>query len=159
MFLLDSTFLLIIPALILSVYAQYKVNSAFKKYKKIDISTGLKGHEIAQKVLETEGLHLPIEETPGKLSDHYDPMKKVLRLSPEVYNGKSIASAAIAAHEAGHAIQDAKKYSPLVLRTASYPIARFSSFGGPILFLLGFIFALPTFLFWGIVVYSLAVFF
>jgi uncharacterized protein len=159
MFVFDSTFIILIPALILTVYAQYKVQSTYSKYSKIYISSERTGKDIARKVLETEGLSLPIEETPGKLTDHYDPIKKVLRLSPQVYNGKSIAAAAIAAHEAGHAIQHAKSYKPLVLRTASYPLARFASFGGPILFLIGFIFASKSMLLYGIIIYSLAVFF
>jgi len=159
MFGIDYTIIMLVPALILSIYAQIKVSSTVKKYSKVPINSGLKGYEIAKKVLEIKGLSLPIEETPGKLSDHYDPIKKVLRLSPEVYNGKSITSASIAAHEAGHAVQHSKKYMPLVLRTASYPIARIGSFGGPILFIAGFLFNSQSFLMYGIIFFSLSVLF
>jgi len=155
----DVTFLLIIPVFLLSLYAQYKVHSAVKKFSKVEINSKRTGYEIAKKVLETEGLSLPIEETPGRLSDHYDPIKKILRLSSDIYNGTSIASTAIAAHEAGHAIQHAKGYKPLILRTTSYPLARFSSFGGPILFFLGLILSYPTFILYGIIIYAVAVFF
>jgi Zn-dependent membrane protease YugP len=155
----DSTYILIIPAIILSIYAQIKVSSAFKKYSKIQINSGLTGKEIAQKVLNTEGLSIQIERVAGKLSDHYDPRSKVLRLSEEVYSGRSVAAAGVAAHEAGHAIQDAKKYAPLVLRTVSYPVAGFASYGGPILFFIGIFFSLADLLWLGIILYGISTLF
>jgi len=159
MFFYDPTFIIIIPALILTIYAEVMVKRAFSKYSKININSGLSGKEIAQKILNMSGLNIPIERTPGNLTDHYDPLSKILRLSPEVYDGKSIASAGIAAHEVGHALQHASKYAPLILRTSSYPIARFASFGGPILLILGLLLSLKPFLLYGIIIYSVSVLF
>lgn len=159
MFYNDSTFLIIVPALLFSIYAQIKVSGTANKYKKVQITSGLTGQEIAQKVLLTAGLTLPIIETPGDLTDHYDPLKKELHLSKDVFSKSSITACGIAAHEAGHAIQHALGYKPLILRTTSYPIARFASFGGPILFIAGMIFAIPGFIFYGICFYSISVLF
>lgn len=159
MFFMDPTFIIVIPAFILSIYAQIKVHKTANKYKQFEINSKLNGEEIARKVLKTAGLNLPIIETPGELSDHYDPIKRELHLSKDVFRGTSITACGIAAHEAGHAIQHALNYKPLIIRTTSYPLARFGSFGGPILFMLGMIFAVPSFLFYGIIFYSLSVLF
>jgi len=155
----NLVYLSIIIVFIYSIYAQFKVKSIVKKYQRVPINSNLTGAEIAKKVLNTASISIPIEITQGKLSDHYDPIKKILRLSPQIHNSRSIAAAGIAAHEAGHAIQDAKKYKPLVLRTIAYPVAGFSSYGGPIMFFVGFFFQIPSLTYIGIIFYAVAVLF
>lgn len=137
----DSTFILLIPALILSVYAQGKVNSTFNKYLKVRSNNGYTGAQVARRILDANGLYnIPIQLTNGHLSDHYDPRKKVLRLSNAVYNGSSIASLGVAAHEVGHAIQHDTGYAPLAIRNSIAPIASFGSQASWFLFLIGLFF-------------------
>jgi Zn-dependent membrane protease YugP len=121
-------FIIVGPALLLSLYASFKVKSAFNKYSKIATASGLTGAQAAGNMLRSNGLHdVEIEPTKGFLSDHYDPRTKTLRLSPEVYSGKSVSSVGVAAHEAGHALQDADGYGPLKLRSAIVPMASIGS--------------------------------
>jgi Zn-dependent membrane protease YugP len=144
----DPIYLLIMaPAFIFSLVTSFWVKSAFRKYSKVATASGLTGAQAAARVLRSSGVNdVQIEATRGFLSDHYDPSKKVLRLSPDVYQGRSIASIGVAAHEAGHAIQDAAGYVPMRLRTAIVPIASVGSnvswwllIGGAILGLAGLI--------------------
>lgn len=124
----DPTVFILIPAVILTMYAQSKVQNNFNKYLRVSTTRGLTGLQVARSLLDQNGLeNIPIELSRGKLSDHYDPTKKVLRLSQEVYAGHSIASVSVAAHEVGHAIQHANGYVPLTFRNAVFPIARFGS--------------------------------
>jgi Zn-dependent membrane protease YugP len=119
-------FLFLAPAILLGLWAQFRVKSKFAQAEQIP--TGLSGAEAAQAVLESAGLgHLRIEPVHGHLSDHYDPREKVLRLSEPVYAARNMAAVGVAAHEAGHAIQDAKNYAPLAIRNAAVPIASFGS--------------------------------
>ncbi len=121
-------FIFVGPALLLSMYASFKVKSAFKKYSKVATSSGLTGAQAAANMLKSEGVtNVEIEPTKGFLSDHYDPRTKTLRLSPDVYSGRSVASVGVAAHEAGHALQDAGGYAPLKLRSAIVPAASIGS--------------------------------
>ena len=121
-------FIFVGPALLLSMYASFKVKSAFKKYSKVATSSGLTGAQAAGNMLRAEGVHnVEIEATKGFLSDHYDPRSKTLRLSPDVYSGRSVASVGVAAHEAGHALQDAGGYAPLKLRSMIVPAASLGS--------------------------------
>jgi uncharacterized protein len=137
----DPTFLLLIPALILSLYAQFKVNSTFKKFLEVQASSGRTGAQVARDLLDYNQLSdVPVELIPGTLSDHYDPRTRVLRLSPEVYHGRSLASLGVAAHETGHAIQHAQAYVPLTLRNGIFPIANFGSNLGFFLFFIGIVF-------------------
>ena len=132
--------LLALPGLLLGLWAQYKVKSAFSKYSKIKNSRGMTGAQAARAMLDHYGLYnVRIEETKGTLSDHYDPRDKVLRLSPDVGRSPSIAAVGVAAHEAGHALQDAKNYGPLKLRSAIVPAVQFGSWLGPLLFMGGFL--------------------
>jgi Zn-dependent membrane protease YugP len=127
-----------LPALILGFWAQWKVSSAFKRYSQEPTRNGLTGAEVARRVLNFNGLHqVRVEPVQGFLSDHYDPGAKVLRLSPEVYNTPSTAAAGIAAHEAGHAIQDAQGYTALRLRSFMVPAVSIGGWIGPIVFILG----------------------
>lgn len=117
-----------IPAMLLAFYADSKVKNSYQKYSKISSGTNFTGAEIARMILDRNGLNnVSIEHTPGTLSDHYDPRTKVLRLSNSIYKGNSVASMSVAAHEVGHAIQDAEGYFPLVLRNNIAPIVSFAS--------------------------------
>ncbi|RMF44328.1 MAG: zinc metallopeptidase [Anaerolineae bacterium] len=134
-----------LPGLLLALWAQAKVKSAFNKYSRIGTRTGISGAEAARRVLDANGLYdVDIQPVQGFLSDHYDPRSRVLRLSPEVYRGTSLASVGVAAHEAGHALQDAKNYLPLQARTAIVPAVQFGSWLGPIIFGAGFFMAYLT---------------
>lgn len=122
----DPLYIVIVgPAFLLAMWAQYRVKSAFNRWSGIASTTGLPGREVARRVLAQAGVAgVTIEQSQGFLSDHYDPTKRVLRLSPSNYDGASVAAAAIAAHEAGHAIQHARAYAPLKLRGAAVPAAK-----------------------------------
>ncbi len=124
----DTTMIILIPAVILTLYAQSKVKSNFEKYIQVQTRKGYTGFQVARMLLNQNGLHdIPIELVNGQLSDHYDPIKRVLRLSPEIYQRSSIASVSVAAHEVGHAIQHANGYVPLNVRNLVFPVARFGS--------------------------------
>ena len=136
-----STYLIyaIIPLLI-GLYAQYKIQSSYKKYSSFRTKTGVTGFEAARKMLDDHGLSdVNIERVQGTLSDHYDPRNKVLRLSEGVYGSNSIAAVGVACHEAGHAYQHAESYKPLVLRSAMIPVVNIGSRLGPILFMIGWL--------------------
>lgn len=155
----DPVYLLFIaPALLLSLWAQFRIRSAYAAAQNVGAS--LSGAAAARHVLDSAGLsEVGIERVSGHLSDHYDPRQKVLRLSSEVYGSRSMAAVGIAAHEAGHAIQDAKKYVPLVVRNAVVPVANFGSGAGLWMCLLGFFLQFQLLLIAGIVVFSGAVLF
>ena len=122
-----------LPALLLGLWAQARVQSTFKKFSKVRSYLGLSGAEIARRVLDTNGLNnVSIEEVSGFLSDHYDPRKKVLRLSPNVYRSNSLAAAGVAAHEAGHAIQDQEGYWFLKVRSVMVPAVQISACAAPL---------------------------
>ena len=157
-------FLLIGPAVILGMYAQSRVKSAFKKYSQVPSSQGLTGREAARRVLDGAGLY-KVDITVGgtRLSDHYDPRTRSLSLSPDVGNSTSLAALGVAAHEAGHAIQHAEGYAAMRLRTALVPMATTGSNLGMILFFVGLIFGASLGMPWladvGIILFSAAVFF
>jgi Zn-dependent membrane protease YugP len=118
--------LLVVPTMLLAFGAQWWIRSAYQRTSQIP--TRMNGAMAARQILDANGLqNIPIEQSQGHLSDHYDPSAKVVRLSPDVYQGYSIASVGIAAHEVGHAIQDAKHYAPLVVRNLAVPVAGFGS--------------------------------
>ncbi len=124
----DSTIIYLIPAIIFAMYAQGKVKSSFNKYLRVRTQKGYTGYDVARAILDRNGLsNVPVELVNGHLTDHYDPRRKVLRLSRDVYSSSSIASVSVAAHEVGHALQDARGYLPLSLRGALVPIANFGS--------------------------------
>lgn len=136
----DSPWLIyVFPAMLLASYAQIKVSNAYKKYSRVSNDTGYTGSQIARMILDKNGLNdVRIEQTPGQLSDHYDPRTRVLRLSNSIYNGSSVASMSVAAHEVGHALQHADGYFPLVLRNNMAPIVGISSRLVWVFILLGF---------------------
>jgi hypothetical protein len=130
--------LISLPALLLGLWAQTKIKSSSAKYSKVRTATGLTGAEVARRMLDQNGLtNVKIEQVAGNLTDHYDPSKKILRLSQGVYNSPSIAAAGVAAHESGHAIQDKDKYGPLKIRSIMIPSVQIGSWLGPIIFAIG----------------------
>lgn len=152
--------LMILPALILSIWAQAKVKRAFHKYSEVRSSSGMTGAQVAQAILDANGVHgVPIEVSHGMLSDHYDPAHKVLRLSEDVFHGRSIAAAGIAAHECGHALQHKAAYTPLVLRQTIAPMAMWGSNLSWILMLAGFFLQAVSLIWGGIALFSVAVLF
>lgn len=156
----DPTMIILIPAMILAVYAQSKVKGTYEKYRRVYNKRGITGAQVAQDIMRRNGLNLPIEMISGVMTDHYDPRSKVLRLSSEVYNGTSVASCAIAAHEVGHAIQDDREYYPLRFRNSLVPVANIGSQLSMIFIMVGlFIPRLLFFLDIGILLFTAAVLF
>ncbi|MBF7095857.1 zinc metallopeptidase [Alkalibacter mobilis] len=154
-FLFDSTMLILIPGILIAAYAQNKVSSTYNRYLRVPNSRGLTGAQTARNILDRNGLTgISIELVGGKLSDHYDPRKRVLRLSNEVYNGRSVAAVGIAAHEVGHAIQHNESYAPLKIRNAIVPVVNLASNAAWILFLIGFIFSATGLMNLGIIFFS-----
>ena len=148
---------LVLPALIFAMIAQVRVNSAFKKYSQIANSRGMTGAEAAKMILRRCGIYdVTVEQIDGRLSDHYDPKNKVIRLSGNVYNSVSIAAVGIAAHEAGHAAQYAEGYSAIRVRNAIIPVSRIGSQLAMPLFFVGLLFSFPPFLWAGIIFFILA---
>ncbi len=143
---LDWTYIvLVIPAMILALYAQNKVNSTFKKYSRVASRSGMTGAQAARRLMELNGIYdVSIERVSGNLTDHYDPSKKVLRLSDSVYSDTSVAAIGVAAHETGHAIQHARGYVPLTLRTVMVPLANLGSTLSMPLIFLGILFSFSS---------------
>src|SRR5262245_43859813 len=153
-------FVVLAPGILLGIYAQWKVSSAYNRASRIATRSGINGAQAAAHVMDGAGVRgVGIEDIPGQLTDHYDPHAKVLRLSPDVYEGHSIASVGIAAHEDGHAIQDARRYAPLVVRNAVVPLANFGSGAGWIVMVLGFALQMTGLIWIGVAVFSLTVVF
>lgn len=133
-----TSMLLLVPGIILSLYAQIKVKSTFKKYSKTKAVSGITGAQASRRLLDQAGLaDVAVEEVPGELSDHYDPRSRVLRLSAGVGRSDSLAALGVAAHETGHAIQHANGYVPMKIRSAVVPVASFGSSLGPMIFIAG----------------------
>src|SRR3990172_2323012 len=131
-----------LPAMILVGWAQYKVKSAYARNSKIPAASGMSGARLARQLLDGNGLaDVSVEPVGGNLTDHYDPRGKILRLSEGIYDGRSVAAQGIVAHEVGHALQDARGYVPLKLRASLVPAAQLGSNLGPILIIIGIIFA------------------
>jgi Zn-dependent membrane protease YugP len=138
MFFSSSYFIFMIPGFLLVMLAQYWVKSTYKKWSQVKNYYGMSGSDAAVRLIKTGNLHdVAVEETSGRLNDHYDPRKKILRLSQPVAQGQSIASLAIAAHEIGHAQQDNQGYFPLRMRAALVPVANVGSTLGWIFILIG----------------------
>jgi Zn-dependent membrane protease YugP len=149
-----------LPGLLLGLYARSRVKSNFNKYSKVRTARNVTGAEVARQLLDSQGLHdVAIEETQGFLSDHYDPRSKVLRLSPDVYRTPSIAAAGVAAHEMGHALQDAGRYFPLQIRSALVPAAQFGSSLAPWLFIGGLLLNFTGLAWAGVIMFAAAVLF
>ncbi|MBO8160289.1 MAG: zinc metallopeptidase [Thermosipho sp. (in: Bacteria)] len=160
MFFFDPSFIILIPGLILAIIAQTYVQERFNKYSKISSSLNMTGAELAKFMLESAGIYdVRIERIPGKLSDHYDPNAKVVRLSSSTYDSNSVAALGVVAHEIGHAIQHATKYVPLVIRNGIAPVVSITSNLSWILFIAGFLFFNIALIRIGVLLFSLAVIF
>lgn len=158
MFFHNPYFIILVPAFILAVYAQMRVRSMYNKYSQVAVRSGLTGAQTARKILDNQGLRdVPVEEVPGNLTDHYDPLRRVLRLSQGVYRSRSLAATGIAAHESGHAIQHARAYLPLNIRTGIFPVVSFSSWAAFPLLLIGFLARSPMLIDLGIIIFAAVV--
>lgn len=157
-FYFDPTYLILLPAMIIALWAQFNIDKAYSKYKTVRAMSGVTGRDVARGILDGAGLFdVKIERYDRKLGDHYDPRDRVIRLSPEVYNGDTIAAAGIAAHECGHAIQHQNSYKPLVLRNKIAPVVNIGSNISVYLFMIGILFGNPMLAQFGIIFFSLAV--
>jgi Zn-dependent membrane protease YugP len=148
-------FLFILPGLILSMWASFRVKSAFNKYSQVRSSRGLRGAEAAEEMLRRAGIQgVKVVETHGFLSDHYNPLNKTLALSENVYRSSSIAAIGVATHEAGHAIQHAQNYGPLWLRSVLVPTANIGSTIGYLVMVFGLVLASTNMVLLGAVLFS-----
>ena len=157
---LDPTIIIVIPALLLSMWAQAKVKSTFAEYSRIQARGNVTADSVARNLLTLYGLgNMPINHVSGTLTDHYDPSEKTLNLSDDVYGSRSIASIGVAAHEAGHAIQHAEMYSPLILRNSIVPVVNIATSASTPLFFLGLVMANSTLVTIGIMLFTAALVF
>lgn len=148
------------PALLLSVWASFKVQSTFKKYSKIRSSSGYTGAQAAEIMLKRNGVsNVTIELIPGSLSDHYDPQTKTLRLSESVYSSNSLSAVGVACHEAGHALQDAQNYAFLGMRSSLVPLVGFGTKLSYVFIIGGFLFHIKALMFMAVAVFFLAMLF
>ena len=157
----DPTYILIIIAAIISLIAQWRVNSAFSKYSRVASMSGMTGAQAARMILQSNGINdVSVQRISGKLTDHYNPSTKVLNLSDSVYGSTSVAAIGVAAHECGHAIQHARGYFPLSLRTALVPVANIGSQLSWVFIIVGAILSFnQTLITIGIIMFSAAVLF
>ena len=155
LFYYDWTILIVLPALIFSVWAQFNVNSTYEKYSRVLSRRSLTGAEAARRILDANGLFdVKIEKVRGNLTDHYDPRTNTVRLSESVHDVSSVAAVGVAAHETGHAIQYAKQYLPIRLRMSIIPITRIGSYLSMPLFIIGLLLASDPLILFGIMLYS-----
>lgn len=156
----DPTMLLLIPAIILALWAQHLVKSTYAKYSKIAAASGMTGSAVAERLLRDNGLNdVELQEVEGKLTDHYDPRTKTLRLSTSISRSRSVAAMGVAAHEVGHAIQHQKAYGAFHIRQSIFPVANLGSTLAFPLFVVGFLFSIPVLRDIGIILFSGAVLF
>jgi len=160
-YMLDPYYLLLVvlPAVLLCGYAQAKVHSTYSRYSKVVSRRGLSGAELAQDIIRRLGLPVDVELIPGRLSDHYDPVNRVLRLSEGTFYSRSLAALGVAAHELGHAIQHASNYVPLRIRNGIVPAVQLGSSISPLLILMGILFRAYSLINLAILIFSLVVFF
>ncbi len=158
----DPMYLLMVllPGMVLSAWASYRTKSAFNKYSKVRVSTGLTGAQAARIMLDREGLqNVEIRRHQGFLSDHYNPANKTLNLSPAVYDQASIAAVGVACHEAGHAVQHSKHYGPLWLRSVLVPTANIGSSIGYMVMMFGLFLGFMQMFWVGVLLFSAVVLF
>lgn len=154
----DPYFILVVPAFLFAMYAQFKVKSTFNQYRRVANTRGLTGADVARAILDRHNLYdVGIERVRGELTDHYDPGKKVVRLSEAVYSSTSVSAIGVAAHETGHAIQHKVGYGPLALRGSLVPVAGIGSSLGPYMAIFGIIFNSNFLLNAGLILFTLAV--
>ena len=146
---------LVLPGLLLGMYAQSRIRMNFMRYSQVRTVDGITGAEVARRILDLQGLRdVRVEYTPGLLSDHYDPRSKILRLSQQVYFVPSVAAAGVAAHEAGHAVQDAKDYFPMEARSRIVPLVQLASQLAPWLFIGGITLQSATLTWVGVILFG-----
>ena len=156
----DPTYVLVIIGLALSLFASFGVKSTFAKYSKVFSGSGLTGSTAARKVLDMHGLyHIRIERIAGDLTDHFDPKVGVIRLSDSVFDSNSVAAIGVAAHEAGHAVQHATKYTPITVRNSIVPIVNIGNTLSMPLFILGLFLGMPNLALFGVILFSLVLVF
>ncbi|WP_042162835.1 zinc metallopeptidase [Paenibacillus gorillae] len=149
---------LILIAFAVSIWAQFRVKGTFNKWAQVPAMSGLTGYQAARRMLDNNGLHdIPIEPVRGRLTDHYDPINRVVRLSEPVYYENSISALSVACHEVGHAIQHKEHYPMLVLRHRIFPVVNIASGAAPFLLIAGFLFSLTGLIGLGIIFFSVAV--
>ncbi len=160
-FYMDQYYLtLVVPALIISMIASFRVKSTFHKYREIGNSKNMTGAEVARYLLQTNGINdVKVTRVPGELTDHYDPRKKELRLSDSTYSSISVAAVGVAAHETGHALQHNVGYGPLALRSYLVPVANIGSQAGPALAIFGLVLSLPFLINVGLLLFAAAILF
>ncbi len=160
MFFFDPLYFIILaPGLAITIWATIKVKRTFRRYNQVPVASGRSGRETAEALLSRLGIRIPVEEHPGELSDHYDPRVRVLRLSPEVYRGRTVGAVAVAAHEVGHAMQHASGYQPLMFRQSLAPAAGFASSASWIIIMGGFLFSTVSLVEVGVALFALVVLF
>lgn len=160
MFIDPMYIMFLLPGFLLAGWATLKVKSNFAHYSRVRSSSGLTGAETAREILSRNNIHdVRVVETDGMLSDHYDPSKRIVRLSPDVYRTPSVSAVAIAAHEVGHALQHARNYAPLSLRSAAVPAARIGSFAPWIIMIGGFLLHSLQLVYVGVILFSATVLF
>lgn len=159
-FYLDSTMLLIIPGILLALWAQHRIQSVFGQYSRVFSNNGWTAEMMARRILDDHGLEdVQVTGASGSLTDHYDPRRRVLRLSQSVYGSSSLAALGVAAHEVGHALQHQHGYVPLALRSAIVPVASIGSYLAWPLLLAGMLMASQTLIIWGVAAFGFAVLF
>ena len=160
MFYWDSTYILVIIAMLLSLFASFGVKTTFAKYQKMKTARGITGAEAARRVLDMNGLqHIGIERVSGELTDHFDPRSNVIRLSDSTYNDTSVAAVGVAAHEAGHAVQHATVYVPIKVRNAIVPVVNIGSQLAMPLFIIGLLLNFLNLAYAGVILFSFALVF
>lgn len=159
--ILDPLYMMmVLPGLALALLATFVTKSTFAKYARVAASSGLSGAEAARHLLDSQRLRdVPIEMTQGYLTDHYDPRTRTLHLSPQVYQSQSLSAIGVACHEAGHALQHARHYAPLALRSGLVPAAQFGSNLALPIFFVGLLFHLPFLVKAGVLIFGLTVLF
>ena len=152
---LDYTYLLLIPAMLFALYAQFKVNSTYNKFSKVRNSRGITGAEVARRILDANGLwNVKVVHIAGSLTDNFNPQTNTVSLSDSTYSSDSVAAIGVAAHECGHAVQHATGYAPIKIRSAIIPITNIGSSLGMILLLVGLIFSSHSLAIFGVFLYS-----
>lgn len=159
-FYMDYWYLiLVLPAVLVSLWAQLRVKSTFAKYSRQMVRSGMTGAQASQYIQQANGIRTGLEAVAGSLSDHYDPRNNTIRLSQDVYGRATVAAVGVAAHETGHALQHAEGYGPVKLRTRMVPVTNFASGLSPILIILGIVFSMTTLAYAGIALFSVATLF
>lgn len=152
--------IMIIASMIIGFAAQAYINSSYKKYSRVSNTTGLTGAQVARRMLDENGLQdVQVQRVDGTLTDHYDPRVRVVRLSEGIYDDTSVSAMAVACHECGHAVQHARNYAPMNIRSALVPIANFGSSAWLIVILIGIFLNITNLIWLGVILYALAVLF